>query len=87
MSTPPPAEHPRRFAPGAPEGLPDRDARADQGDGRYLTDGVRLFRRVGSFGEAAGLIGLEDCRSLDVVLLRAQEARSLRPVRQHGLSV
>jgi hypothetical protein len=48
---------------------------------------VRLFRRVGSFGEAAGLIGLEDCRSLDVVLLRAQEARSLRPVRQHGLSV
>ncbi len=50
---------------------------------RYLTDGVNLYRCVGTIPSSMGhLIGLEDCRSLDVTLWPAGElsARQLRPV-------
>jgi hypothetical protein len=65
-----------------------RSPRADDGrPGSYLTDGTRLFRLLGRFpGGDRGLAGLEDCRSLELVLLPAEELRqlSLRPVVARG---
>jgi hypothetical protein len=52
---------------------------------RYLTDGINLYRVVdalrGSRGHA--VVGVEDCRSLELILLPADEFRALRlrPVR------
>ena len=47
---------------------------------RYLTDGTNLYRVVdglrGSPGHA--VVGVEDCRSLELVLLPADELRALR---------
>jgi hypothetical protein len=51
--------------------------------GRYLTDGINLFRCVGMIASGMGqMVGLEDCRSLEVVLLPIGElhARRLRAV-------
>ncbi len=51
--------------------------------GRYLTDGVNLYRCIGTVSSAAGqMIGLEDCHSLDVTLWPVGElcARRLRTV-------
>ncbi len=51
---------------------------------RYLTDGVNLYRFMGELGSGIEqLIGLEDCWSLEVVLLPIGElrARRLRGVR------
>jgi len=50
--------------------------------GRYLTDGIHLYRAVGTVGETAatGLIGLEDCRSLDVILVAPENINQLRTV-------
>ena len=50
---------------------------------RYLTDGVNLYRYVGTIPSPMGhMIGLEDCRSLDVTLWPADElrARQFQPV-------
>ena len=43
--------------------------------GRYLTDGERLFRLVEPFDHPGrgGVVGLEDCCSLDVVFVPAEE--------------
>ena len=52
---------------------------------RYVTDGINLYRVVddlrGSSGH--GVVGVEDCRSLDVILVRTDEfhALGLRPIR------
>ena len=36
----------------------------------YLTDGVNLYRSLGALASAMGqMVGLENCRSLDVLLL------------------
>jgi hypothetical protein len=47
---------------------------------RYLTDGINLYRVVdalrGSRGHA--VVGVEDCRSLELILLPADEFRALR---------
>jgi len=52
---------------------------------RYLTDGVHLYRFIGWVGRSvqATLAELEDCRSLDVVLVTREDlvASRLRPVR------
>ncbi len=51
--------------------------------GRYLTDGVNLFRYVGFFDSGVSrMIGLENCRTLTVLLLTTSELRTsrLRPV-------
>lgn len=72
--------HPHR---GVDEGHTTGDG-ADDERGRYLTDGVHLYRAIGAFGEAGGLVGLEDCRSLEVILLRAEDVRRLRAVKHHG---
>lgn len=54
---------------------------------RYLTDGVDLYRCLGAMAGGMGeMIGLENCRSLDVVLLpigelRARQLRAVTPAR------
>jgi hypothetical protein len=54
------------------------------GAGVYLTDGIELYRSLGAIGPGpCQMIGLENCRSLDVVLIAVDEVhrRRLRPVR------
>jgi hypothetical protein len=47
-------------------------------DSRYLTDGCRPFRRASSLSNCpAGLVWLEDCRSLTVVFATTEEASAL----------
>ena len=47
--------------------------------GRYLTDGVNLNRCLGAIASGTGqLVGLENCRSLDLVLLPIGELRARR---------
>jgi len=46
---------------------------------RYLTDGVDLYRYLGAIPSAMGqMIGLENCRSLDVTLWPIVELRNRR---------
>jgi hypothetical protein len=54
--------------------------------GRYLTDGVRLYRVVAALASPSGraMVELEDCRSLEVVLMPADQLdplalRAVRP--------
>lgn len=52
-------------------------------DTNYFTDGVELYRWLGEVeGEPIPLVGVENCRTLDVVLmpLAEFEARDLRLV-------
>jgi hypothetical protein len=61
---------------GAVANIPDEAA-------QYLTDGVDLYRCLGAMASGRGeMVGLENCRSLDVVLLSLAElhARHLRTV-------
>jgi hypothetical protein len=54
---------------------------------RYLTDGVNLYRVLGAIRDGASqMMGLENCRSLEVILYPLAElgARSLRPVTPAG---
>jgi hypothetical protein len=54
---------------------------------QYLTDGVNLYRYVGTIPSPTGhMIGLEDCHSLDVMLWPAGDlrARQLQPVTPAG---
>jgi len=52
---------------------------------RYLTDGVNLYRYLGAIPSAMGdMVGLENCRSLDVTLwpigeLRKRQLRTVTP--------
>ena len=49
--------------------------------GRYLTDGVNLYQSLGALASAMGqIVGLENCGSLDVMLLPIGElwARTAR---------
>jgi hypothetical protein len=58
---------------------PDHDGQS----GGYLTDGVELYRSLGAITLGpCRMIGLENCRSLDVVLIAVDELRRrrLRPV-------
>jgi len=66
-------------------------ASADAGDdldhgrhaGRYLTDGVDLYRSLGPITPGPSeMIGFENCRSLDIILIAVDELRRrrLRPV-------
>jgi hypothetical protein len=54
----------------------------DSEPGEYLIDGFRLYRVIVSrvFHEEK-LVELEECRTLDVCLVPAEELGSLRPVR------
>jgi hypothetical protein len=47
--------------------------------GRYLTDGVDLYRFLGAVPSGMGeLVGLEDCRSLEATLLPTSELHARR---------
>ena len=50
--------------------------------GHYVTDGVRLFRNVSPLrGPLVGrFVGLEDCRSLEIVLMPIEDYVRLRDV-------
>ncbi len=66
------------------EAITDRDGRVS----RYLTDGVNLYRFMGSMVSRAGeMVGIENCRSLDIMLVPADELRrrSFRPVTLAGI--
>ncbi len=66
------------------EAITDRDGRVS----RYLTDGVNLYRFMGSMVSRAGeVVGIENCRSLDIMLVPAEELRrrSFRPVTLAGM--
>ncbi len=68
--------------PGAGAADSSGDA-APSAQSRYLTDGKNLYRFLGAFpGGTAEMIGLEDCRSLEVILLEsgALENLALRQV-------
>jgi len=41
--------------------------------GCYLTDGLHLYLALGAVGDDAGLIGLEDCYTLEVILVPVEE--------------
>jgi hypothetical protein len=59
--------------------MPDHDGHA----GGYLTDGVELYRSLGAISVGPSrMIGLENCRSMDAVLIAVDELRRrrLRPV-------
>jgi len=46
---------------------------------RYLTDGVNLYRYVGTIPSPIGpMIGLENCHSLDVTLCPGRDLHALR---------
>jgi hypothetical protein len=57
---------------------------ADRGPqyGHYVTDGARLFRNVSPLrGPLVGrFVGLEDCRSLEIVLMPIADYVRLRDV-------
>jgi hypothetical protein len=65
--------------PQQPDATTSRGA-TEQGDTpRYLTDGVRLFRRIEK--ERIGdVVWLEDCRSLEILVAATYDLRCLRPV-------
>ncbi|HLI31576.1 MAG TPA: hypothetical protein VKU89_02390 [Solirubrobacteraceae bacterium] len=48
--------------------------------GQYLTDGVNLFYTLGAIGESEGLVSLEDCRTLAVMIMRWEDVAALTPV-------
>ena len=48
--------------------------------GDYLTDGSRLLYTAGVIGGADGLVWLEDCQSLELLLATTSEVHRLRPV-------
>jgi len=71
----------RRESTGVPWADADGDTVADVAGraARYLTDGVDLYRFVGGIAGGTGeMVGLEDCRSLEVVLLSIEELRGRR---------
>jgi hypothetical protein len=71
------------FRDTAQSGRRTRDAvqgvRAER-DSNYFTDGVNLYRIIDVLRTASGhpVVGLEDCRSLEVVLITAEEMRAIR---------
>jgi hypothetical protein len=59
---------------------PSSDAHSPGRAGEYLTDGVNLFYSLGPIGESAGLISLEDCRTLAAMIVRWEDFERLTPV-------
>jgi hypothetical protein len=60
-----------------------RSRRYDIRPGTYVTDGVNLYRHIVSFNPpGAHMVQLEDCKSLELLLIPTAEYRSwqVRPV-------
>ena len=75
----------RAASSGNPSARRDAGSGCDDADqpGRYLTDGINLFRHVGAISSGMGqMVRLENCRTLEVMPLPVGElcARPLRPV-------
>jgi hypothetical protein len=75
----------RAASSGTPSALPAAGAGCYDADqpGRYVTDGINLYRHVGAISSGMGrMVGLENCRTLDVMWLPIGQlhARRLRPV-------
>jgi hypothetical protein len=71
----------REQSSGSPRFVIAADTIADHAGrvGRYLTDGVSLYRFLGAVSGGLGeMVGLEDCRSLEVTLLPIGELRARR---------
>lgn len=59
-----------RVGGDAPTGTSDATHELASGDSPYLTDGVNLYRLVREFDGGEGpMVEIEDCRSLDVVVV------------------
>lgn len=55
------------------------EGRAESEPGTYLTDGHGLYRLLGAVTVGAGwIVGVENCRSLDVVFVSADDLRDRR---------
>lgn len=66
-----------------------RASRDEVRPGTYVTDGVNLYRHIVSFNPPrARIVELEDCKSLDVLLVPTGEYRSwgVRPVIAGGVT-
>ena len=63
---------------------PARPPLGGEPPGRYLTDGVSLYRCTGPIGTTPGLTGLENCSSLDILAVRPETLLRLRPVVTDG---
>jgi hypothetical protein len=50
----------------------------------YLTDGTRLFRVLEQVGHTQAMVTVEDCHTLDVMLIARDAAHRLRQVRVAG---
>jgi hypothetical protein len=81
---PRPTTNPRRdmFSFFGAQGTGSHRLREDAGElsdhltGGFLTDGIELYRSLGAVTHGScELIGLEDCRTLDVILVTADELR------------
>lgn len=58
------------------------------GEGRYVTDGVNLFRLLEDADDGQAMVAVEDCRSLEVMLVPAGDLRErMRPVEQRTLTL
>ncbi len=70
---------------GARDALPPLPVGIERDADRYVTDGINLYRVVDALRGLRGhpIVGVEDCRSLELILLPADEFRALRlrPVR------
>ena len=67
----------RRSARDAP---PAVRVATEGGTARSLTDGIKVYRGVAALRGTRGhaVVGVEDCRSLELILLPADELRALR---------
>ena len=60
-------------------GAGDAGGGAEDDAGSYLTDGVNLYRVLGAIPSGMGeMVGLENCRTLDVALVPVGELRARR---------
>ncbi|HEU4703296.1 MAG TPA: hypothetical protein VFS37_12510 [Conexibacter sp.] len=57
-------------------------------EGCYVTDGVHLFRLLDDADDDQTMVAVEDCRSLEIVLVHADDLRDrMRPVEQRALTL
>lgn len=53
--------------------------------GCYLSDGLHLYLALGAVGDATGLVGLEDCYTLEVILVPIEELDFLEVINPQEL--
>ena len=53
--------------------------------GCYLSDGLHLYLALGAVGDGTGLVGLEDCYTLEVILVPIEELDFLEVINPQEL--